>query len=157
MCGLFYMTSRSTDLIELSDSENELDFEPIDFNNVNLNHDTQTFDIVLIEKDTLESDEPKVKDFVKFCIKKGLFDNTFYDYGNAFSVVATKLPVTFEKLSSDGENIPKKAFVTGFTKSFRYKGDIEFIYKYIDKDNKGFITWEEFTQFYLPFVRYTTL
>lgn len=161
------MKSRiNIDLIELSD--NDSDIEEIKYDSprnkieqsiINKQLDTvdNNYDIVLIEKENTEIDEPKVMDFVKFCIKRGLFDDTFYDYGNAFSVVATKLPRTFEKLSTDGENIRKNAFVRGFSKNFRYKGDIEFIYEYIDKDKKGFITWEEFTDFYLPFIKYTTI
>ncbi len=161
--------SYKTDLIEISDDENDQDQivqvvaqtddiinEIKELKKIDLD-DNKHYDIVLIEKENIEIDEPKVMDFIKFCIKKGLFDNTFYDYGNAFSVVATKLPRTFEQLSTDGESIIKTSFLKGFRKNFRYKGDIEFIYEYIDRDKKGFITWEEFTEFYLPFVRYTTI
>ena len=111
----------------------------------------------LIHNKNTTPDDPDISEFLEFCINKGLFDNTFYDIQNAFSVVATKLPKTFEKLSSNGSNIKKKSFVTRFRKDFGYKGDINFIYNCLDEKKKGFITWDEFIDFFLPFVQYVTV
>lgn len=114
-------------------------------------------EITLIQKENIEVDEPKIMEFISFCIDKNLFDNTFYDYNNAFSVIATKLPITFEKLSDDGENIPKERFIKVYKDTYHYEGDIEFVYNQMDTDQKDYITWEEYTDFFLPFVKYITI
>jgi len=111
----------------------------------------------LVHNNHPNSDDPEISEFLQFCINKGLFDNTFYDTQNVFSVVATKLPKTFEKLSSGKEDVKKRAFVTKFKKEFGYKGDINFIYNCLDPNKKGFITWDEFVDFFLPFVQYITV
>lgn len=117
----------------------------------------QNNDFILIQKDNIESSEPRIMDFIKFCIKNGIFDDTFYDYSNSFSVIATKLPKTFDRISTDGTNINKKEFIKFFKKTKKYNGDIKFIYEYIDKNNTGYITWQQFTDFYLPFIKTITL
>jgi hypothetical protein len=134
---------------EEESDENESDDEEYD--------DDDVQEIILIQKENIESDEPRIRDFIKFCLDKGHFDNTFYDYGNAFSVVATKLPVTFEKMTTDGDNIDKTVFIKVFKETFGFTGDIEYIYGLIDIDDKEYISWEEFTDFFLPFVKYVTI
>ncbi len=114
-------------------------------------------EIILIQKENIEADDPIIADFITFCINERLFDDTFYDYGNAFSIMATKLPITFEKMSDNGEDIPKKVFYNFFENEYKFNGDLDFIYEYIDADNKEYITWDEFINFYLPFVRYITV
>lgn len=116
-------------------------------------------EIILIQKENIESEDPKIMDFIKFCLEKRLFDDTFYDYGNAFSVMATKLPITFEKLTKDGKKIERRTFLKVFRDEFEYRGDIEYIYNCIKKWKKGgkrSITWDEFSDFFLPFVKYIT-
>ena len=110
-----------------------------------------------IHNENIDSDDPNISQFLKFCINKGFFDNTFYDMHNAFSVVATKLPQTFEKLSADGNDIHKKTFIKKFKKEYGYPGDINFIYNCLDTSEKGFITWDDFIDFFLPFVQYITI
>ena len=137
------------DIIEESESE---------FENKQIIEDTGSVKTMyLIHNEKIDSDDPNISQFLKFCINKGLFDNTFYDMHNSFSVVATKLPQTFEKLSCDGNDIHKKSFIKTFKTEYGYTGDITFIYKCLDKENKGFITWDEFIDFFLPFVQYITV
>lgn len=132
---------------DLLDNNNDND----DDNNKNLRS------IYLIQNEQIDSDDPNISEFLKFCIKKGLFDNTFYDLHNTFSVVATKLPQTFEKLCSGKNDIFKNSFIKTFKSEYGYTGDISFIYNYLDSEKKGFITWDEFSDFFLPFVQYITI
>ena len=111
----------------------------------------------LIHNECSNSDDPNISEFLQFCIDRGLFDNTFYDTHNALSVVATKLPKTFEKLSKDGDDVKKKTFITKFKKEFGYPGDINFIYNCLDSKKKGFVTWDDFVDFFLPFIQYVTV
>ena len=111
----------------------------------------------LIHNECINSDDPNISEFLQFCIDRGLFDNTFYDTHNALSVVATKLPKTFEKLSKDGDDVKKKTFITKFKKEFGYPGDINFIYNCLDSKKKGFVTWDDFVDFFLPFIQYVTV
>ncbi len=113
--------------------------------------------VYLVHNEQIDSDDPNISEFLKFCINKGLFDNTFYDMHNAFSVVATKLPQTFEKLSSGKKDIYRRSFIKKFKTEYGYPGDISFIYNCLDTENKGFITWDEFIDFFLPFVQYVTV
>jgi len=146
----------SNNLIDISDDE-DIDFY-LNKNILGDNSDNIEYkkEIILIQKENIDSDDPKIKQFIKFCLKKRLFDDSFYDYGNAFSLMATKLPITFEKLTKDGEKIEKNKFIKVFKKDFAYNGDILYIYNVINKDNKDFITWDEFADFFLPFVKYIT-
>jgi hypothetical protein len=111
----------------------------------------------LVYNENVDSDDPIISDFLKFCMREGLFDNTFYDMNNTFSVVATKLPKTFEKLSKNGTNVKKRTFIQKFKKEFGYPGDINFIYNCLDINKQGFITWDDFMDFFLPFVQYVTV
>jgi hypothetical protein len=104
-----------------------------------------------IKKENLKDD--KINKFIKFCIDKQLFNDSFYDYGNIFSVVATNLPDTFAKLSKGDEIVKKDKFKVAFQKKFSFTGDIDYIYNNIDVDNKGYITWEKFKEFFLPYVK----
>jgi hypothetical protein len=127
--------------------------------NTNLTNDNDTEEktMYLIHNKHISSDNPHISDFLQFCIDNGLFDNTFYDTHNALSVVATKLPRTFEKLSKDGEDINKKTFIRKFKQEFGYSGDLNFIYNCIDPKKKGFVTWDDFVDFFLPYVQYVTV
>ncbi len=120
-------------------------------------HKHKTHEILLIKKENIEVDDIKIMEFVNFCIDTRLFDNTFYDYGNAFSVMATKLPHTFDKLTKDGESITKDMFVTTFVKEYKYPGDIEYVYRFIDEDKNGCISWDEFVNFFVQFVVYISI
>lgn len=113
------------------------------------------YEVVVIKKEKIDAEEPVIE-FITFCVKNGMFDDTFYDYTNIFSVMATKLPITFDKMSKDGKHIKNKAFKNLFIKS-GFKGDINYIYNLIDTDKKGYITWEQFTEFFFPFVKYVTM
>ena len=114
-------------------------------------------EIVLIQKDNIRVDNKNVMKFIKFCIDTRLFDDTYYDFGNAFSIMATKLPSTFDLISLDGKNIDKLLFIEFFTNEINFDGDIEDVYNEIDKDKKDKITWEDFIEFFIPFVRYVTI
>lgn len=111
----------------------------------------------LVHNRCLNSDDPNIDQFLTFCLENGLFDNTFYDMHNRFSAVATKLPRTFEKLSKDGNDVKKRTFIAKFKKEFKYPGDINFIYNCLDSNKKGFITLDEFVDFFLPYIQYVTI
>jgi len=169
-------------LIDLSDSEdfevNDTDNETIDNNNKNNDDKTTDNDknnlnkengndeimeigdkednITLIKKEKIEHSNPNVMNFIKFCIEMRLFDDNFYDFGNAFSIMATKLPTTFDLMSKDGKMIEKEVFISYF-KQEKYEGDLEDIFSEIDNDKTGFISWENFIEFFIPFVRYVTI
>lgn len=152
------------------DNDNTTDYKSIDdimknFDNKDNNKDDNKDDnkdmdnnykIIMIEREKITAKDSRISDFINFCIKHHLFDNTFYDYGNAFSIVATKLPVVFRKLSNDGKNIKKDAFIKIYKNHYKFKGDLEFIYDCIDEKSKGYITWDELLDFFLPFIKYTT-
>lgn len=140
---------------ECTDESTKEDGDDSEDDNNNSKHNSKT--IYLIHNEQIDSEDPNISEFLKFCINKGLFDNTFYDMHNAFSVVATKLPQTFEKLSSGKKDIRKRTFIKTFKTEYGYSGDISFIYSCLDIENKGFITWDEFVDFFLPFVQYITV
>lgn len=143
---------------ELFSSNESLSSTSNDKNSEESDDDNSKDDVTyLVHNNNVNSDNPEISDFLQFCITKGLFDNTFYDTQNVFSVVATKLPKTFEKLSAGKNDIKKRSFVTKFKKDFGYKGDINFIYNCLDTSKKGFITWDEFIDFFLPYVQYITV
>lgn len=159
-------------LIDISVSDDEaydLDTDDInqESNNINVirkrdglqddDDDDDENTMYLIHNECISSDDPNISEFLQFCMDKGLFDNTFYDTHNALSVVATKLPRTFEKLSKDGDDVNKKTFIKKFKKEFGYPGDINFIYNCLDSKKKGFITWDDFVDFFLPFIQYVTV
>lgn len=115
-----------------------------------------TTEITFVFRNHKISDK-KLSTFIKFCCKKRLFDDTFYDYSNEFSVVATKLPDTFYMLSKGKDTVSKKKFKSVFRNKFKYKGDIEYIYNLIDETNVGSVSWTSFKDFFLPFVKNVTL
>ena len=114
-------------------------------------------EIILIQKDNISYENENVMNFIKFCIDRRLFDDTFYDFGNAFSIMATKLTSTFDLISLDGKLIENILFIEFFKNEIHFDGDIENVYNEIDKDKKGHITWEDFIEFFIPFVRYVTI
>ncbi|QKF93618.1 EF-hand domain-containing protein [Fadolivirus algeromassiliense] len=158
-------------LIEISQEDDiayNVDDDDIKYNKINKQIDSENTEgedldengehtMYLIHNDRISSEDPNIDEFLKFCMDKGLFDNTFYDMHNTFSVVATKLPKTFEKLSKDGNDVKKRTFITKFKKEFGYPGDINFIYNCLDSTKKGFITWDEFVDFFLPYIQYVTM
>ncbi|MBA43038.1 MAG: hypothetical protein CMF62_03400 [Magnetococcales bacterium] len=97
--------------------------------------------------------DDKINNFINFCLKNHLFNDSFYDYRNIFSVVATNLPETFAKISKGDRIVKKDKFKVAFQKQYKFTGDIDYIYNNIDKENKGYITWEKFKNFFLPYVK----
>ena len=131
----------------------EPDKDIIDRNNIVKEND----EIILIQKENIHCDNKNIMKFIKFCIDRRLFDDTFYDFGNAFSIMATKLPSTFDIISLDGKLIENCLFIEFFSNEISFNGDIKDVYNNIDKDDKGHITWEDFIEFFIPFVRYVTI
>jgi len=125
-------------------------------NNINNKNDDDNDSIYLIKNLCTTPENADVSDFITFCLKNGLFDDTFYDYNNNFSIMATKLHLTYEQLSNE-DYVNKKTFINTFKKKFGYMGNISFIYKCIDCKNNGKISWEEFINFFLPYIKYITL
>lgn len=113
----------------------------------NKSQENLTYVEIIIDNIQQESD-PKIKEFVEFCIKKKLFDDGFYDYNNIFSTNATKLLATFDLMSINGDDIKKDKFIEIMTKKYKYKGDIHYIYNLMDKAHNGYITVVEFQDFF---------
>lgn len=102
-------------------------------------------------------EDKQIEKFVNFCIKKQLFNDTFYDYGNEFSVVATRLPDTFFSLSKGKEIITKRRFKYIFNKKLKFKGNTNHIYLQLDPNQNGHIIWDDFRDFFLQFVKNVTM
>lgn len=134
----------------ISDNNSDSSNSDSDSNNNNSSN------MYLVYNNNVNPEDPDILEFINFCIENELFDNTFYDYKNIFSAIATKLPNTYEKLSEDYLNVDKDNFIVKF-KELGYDGNIKFIYKCIDVDKKGFITWDEFIQFFLPYIKFITM
>lgn len=152
---------RRYSLIEMSDDEDQRAIEYYLNKNAPsqdspLEEESEYIEIVIKKDDTNDSD-PKIKDFINFCIKKRLFDDCFYDYNNMFSCIATKLPDTFDLMSKNGKDIKRGRFMNLMKNKYKYKGDLNYIYNSMDKEDKGFITWDEFRDFFLPFVQNITM
>jgi hypothetical protein len=113
--------------------------------------------IYLIQNYCTSSDDKKISEFLKFCINNGLFDNMFYDYNNNFSIMATKLHITFDQLSENDELIYKKKFISTFKNKYKYSGDLPYIFNMMDIKKDGKVTWDEFIEFFLPYIRYITV
>ncbi len=156
------MIDNSYDLIEMSSEEEKYDNSNSNYDNTDTDNtdDTNNTDsdnqIILIQNDDINIDDEVIMDFINFCIINNIFDNTFYDYGNAFSIVATKLPRMFEKISDDYKYVTRDKFINIFKTKYKFEGDIEYVYDYIEKNNKEFITIDELLDFFLAFVKYTT-
>jgi hypothetical protein len=101
--------------------------------------------------------DKQIKQFIRFCIKKQLFNDTFYDYGNEFSIVATKLPDTFFNISKGNETISERRFKYIFNKKIKYNGNINYIYFQFDPDQNGHIVWDDFRDFFLQFIKNITM
>ena len=115
--------------------------------------DEQGVEIAFIQRKMEENNDKKINSFIKFCLKKKLFNDTFYDYGNIFSVVATNLPETFATISNGDEIVKRDKFSISFIKKYKFTGDIDYIYDSIDHEKKGYITWENFKEFFLPYIK----
>lgn len=112
--------------------------------------------IYLVKNNSPYSENREISKFLNFCIVNGIFINTFYDTNNVFSIISTKLPILFKDLSKDKKKISKREFLRGF-KKLNYEGDINKVYDHIDHDKKGHITWTEFINFFLPFIKFMTI
>jgi hypothetical protein len=96
----------------------------------------------------------EINNFINFCIKKDLFrNNNPYDLNSIYSIVTTKLPEVFKILAHGKSQVKKKWFIDLFTNKYKYYGNIEFIYSCIDKKKEGNIQWNDFKDFFLPYVR----
>jgi len=159
----------SNKFIELSDEE--YDFDSIDDiednivdnldDTVNGDNDYETCNITLIERKNHGSKDKKIKKFIDFCIDKKLFDDTFYDYNNIFSVIATKLPDIFNEISKDEEIIMRNNFTKVFKNTYGYKGDLDYVFTKMEEISsiatKDVVTWKSFIDFFVPYVRYITV
>ena len=114
-------------------------------------------EITLVKKDVSHIQDKDLLDFIKFCVKNKLFDDTFYDYGNVFSILATKLPETFKDISKNDGYIKKKRFVSAFKRKYKYKGNLDYVYNIMDQESTGEVTWENFKEFFLPFIKNVTM
>lgn len=155
-----FIEYQETNLVKkkvFDEEHNDKNSELEESSNINNDSEDDENTMYLIHNENTDSDDPNISQFIQFCIKKGLFDNTFYDMHNTFSVVATKLPKTFEKLSKNGDDVKKRTFIHKFKKEFGYPGDINFIYNCLDESKKGFITWDDFVDFFLPYIQYITV
>lgn len=120
-------------------------------------NENETIDIAFIQRKFDKIPDKKIHKFIKFCLNKKLFNDIYYDYGNDFSVIATYLPDTFADISKGDRIVNKDKFKKMFIKKYKFSGDIDYIYKYMDDDNKGYITWDNFKEFFLPYVKNISL
>lgn len=103
---------------------------------------------ILFEIEEQKKDK-NLEHFINFCIKKKLFKKTHFDWNNSFSILGTKIPDTFDKLSKKKSTIKKKDFINSFKYKYKYKGDIELVYSFFDVEGKNFISWEDFQDIFL--------
>ena len=142
------------DLIEISDEEVNTPIKSVE--QCKVTGADVSDKITLVQREIIRSEDLEVNKFIDFCLEQRLFDDSFYDYNNAFSIIATKLPATMAKMSADGEIIKKIDFIRCFKKS-EYKGDPRHIFELIDKENEGIISCDDFVEFFLPFIKNITL
>ena len=141
---------------EEEEDNDEMDSDLLDGEDIDEDSD-ETHEIILIQKEQIDYGPPEIARFIKFCLDNGYFDDTFYDYGNAFSILATKLPTTFEKISEDGETLDKESFINRFRDDLGFTGDLEVVWGAIDDTGKDTLDWEEFVDFFIPFVKAVTI
>lgn len=109
-------------------------------------------DRLLIERKKINYETNEVLQFINFCIKEKLFDDTYYDYNYEFSVISTKITKVFSKFSNDV--IAKPDFANTYS---NYPGNIYAIYDFIDQDQKQYITYDEMANFFLSYVKTITI
>lgn len=112
--------------------------------------------MTIICRDNITSKNETIDKFVNYCLNEGLFDDSFYDYNNKFSIVATKLNITFDLISNEYDTISKESFCDFFEDEFP-KDEIDFVFKVMDRDSKNYISWMSFIEFFLPFVKCITM
>lgn len=112
--------------------------------------------MTIICRDNITSKNETIDKFVNYCLNEGLFDDSFYDYNNKFSIVATKLNITFDLISNEEDSISKDFFCDFFEDEYP-KDEIDFVFKVMDRDSKNYISWRSFIEFFLPFVKCITM
>lgn len=149
-------------LIEMSEDEESVvidyylkKFAPIyeDENNSSSSDDESDSEYIeiVIKKDNSIDYDSRIKDFVDFCIKKNLYEDCTYE-SNILSKITTQLPDTFKLISGNKKDIKKTRFLNVMKNKYKYKGDINFIYNNLDKEEKGYVTWEDFRSLFFPFI-----
>lgn len=137
--------NRKYDLIDVSDDEDNIsDTVSVDIVEEKIND--KSIQITVIESNKTNSD---AVDFICYCIDKEYFDDSFYSYSNIFSIIGTRLPVTFDKMSKNSKTIDKHTFCAFF--GDYQKADV--IFDIIDIHSDGVIDWEQFKEFFIPFIK----
>ena len=111
--------------------------------------DDDTYHLIKV---SIKSDDKQIIKFIKFCIKKNIFDDTYYDYNNIYSIIATKLPKSFKKFSGKTENITKLKFINNL-KKLKFNGNINYIFDTFEKNDNNEIIWDSYKSFFLPYVK----
>jgi hypothetical protein len=141
-----------------TESDIELNVESeFDISEINGAFELENRDLKLVEKKNIRHDNKHIMNFVSFCIELKLFDDTFYDFSNAYSIIATKLPSSFDLMSVDGKIIKKNDFTDFFINKLSFDGDINEVYDEMNRGNNNYITWEDYIEFFVQFVRYITI
>lgn len=111
-------------------------------------------EITIVKSQKDKSKDDNIKNFINFCLEKKLFNDDYYDSNNVFSIISTKLPATFDSISENKKTVSKEIFINIFKEKYNYTGDLLYIYHLMDCDLKGHITWDDFREFFLPYVRH---
>lgn len=119
--------------------------------------DDESYDCIRLIQQNTKIDDPEIERFITFCKRKKLFDDTFYDYCNVFSLLATRLPDTFKKIAKNKKLITKNKFTSVMHNKLKFKGNAVYIYNLMDVDDRGYIDWDDFKEFFLPFVKNVTI
>ena len=163
--------SSQTEILSCSDSthnisknndiENSIDniMKTIESGNINnsleLIGESGYMEITVVEAQTQnkKTQNNNISSFINFCIDKKLFDDTCYDHSDVFSIISTKLPATFDSISENKRTVDKESFICIFKEKYCYGGDLNYIYNIIDDDSKGYITWDNFREFFFPYIK----
>lgn len=145
---------KTYELIEISEDDDENDVNMDTHNSKrekpksNKNNDIINNIEITIVNEYRKNDDLS-DEFVAYCIENKLFDNDYYDYSNVFSIIGTKLPMTFDDIAKNTTSVNKPTFCSYF-KNFK---NPEYIFDIINKDNKKYIQWDDFKEFFLPYIK----
>ena len=156
-------TSQPTQLENLHNNRTEMEFsidtimgtiENGDYNAQELITPNGYVEITITQSQKDKSKDENIKNFIDFFFEKNLFNDDHYNSNNVFSIISTKLPATFDSISENKKTVDKEIFICTFAEKYNYTEDLHYIYNIIDHDSKGHITWDNFREFFLPYVKH---
>lgn len=90
--------------------------------------------------------------FVDFCCEKKLFHDQHLNLADRDAIFETGLPETFESICKNKKGISKQNFIRYFRQQ-QYSGDLKYLFQQLDRRRHGLISWEDFADFFFPFIR----